>query len=112
MTEVRDPVTGLTGAEHDLVAEELYAARDQLGGDEEDAIIEPEVRSVISVRFNRTELGSVEAAAKAAGLALSTYIRNAALEAAGMVDVDAARRDLASLIERIHQLRKHLGDAA
>lgn len=112
MTEVPDPVTGLTDAAHELAAQELYAERDQLGGDEVDAVIEPEVRSVISVRFNRTELGTVESAARAAGLALSTYIRNAALEAAGMVDVDAARRDLASLIERVDQLRRHLGDAA
>jgi ribosomal protein S15P/S13E len=62
--------------------------------------------------FNRAELGAIEAAARAAGIALSTYIRNAALEAAGAVDVDAARKDLASLIERIDQLRRHLGDAA
>jgi ribosomal protein S15P/S13E len=112
MTDARDPVTGLTDTEHAEVAEELYAERDQLGGDVVDAVIEPEVRSVISVRFNRAELGAVEAAASAAGIALSTYIRNAALEAAGAVDVDAARKDLASLIERIDQLRRHLGDAA
>ena len=70
------------------------------------------LRSVISVRFNRAELGAIEAAAKTAGIVPSTYVRNAALGAAGAVDVDAARKDLASLAKRIEQLRKHLGDAA
>lgn len=112
MTDFRDPVTGLTDGEHAVVARELYEERDQLGGDQVDAIVEPDVRSVISVRFNRAELGAVEAAAKAADIALSTYIRNAALVAAGAVDVDAARKDLASLMKRLEQLRKHLGDAA
>ncbi len=112
MTDYRDPITGLTDDEHAALARELYADRDQLGGDEVDAIVEPAVRSVISVRFNRAELGAIEAAAKAAGMAVSTYIRNAALAAAGTIDIDAARKDLASLMKRIEQLRKHLGDAA
>jgi uncharacterized protein (DUF1778 family) len=112
MREYRDPVTGLTDGEHAELAEELYAQRGQLGGDDVDAVVDPAVRSVISVRFNRAELGAIEAAATAAGVALSTYIRNAALGAAGAVDIDAARKDLASLVQRLEQLRKHLGDAA
>jgi ribosomal protein S15P/S13E len=112
MTDFRDSVTGLTDDEHAALARELYGERDHLGGDEVEAVVEPEVRSVISVRFNRAELGTVAAAAQTAGIALSTYIRNAALEAAGAVDIDAARKDLASLMKRIEQLRKHLGDAA
>jgi hypothetical protein len=112
MSESRDPATGLTGPEHDALADELYEQRGELGGEEVDAVIDPAIRSVISVRFNHGELGAIEASAKEAGLPLSTYIRNAALAAAGSIDVDAARKDLASLIKRLQQLRRHLGDAA
>jgi hypothetical protein len=112
MSDSRDPATGLTGPEHAALAEELYEHRGELGGEEVDAVIDPAVRSVISVRFNHGELGAIEAAAKEAGLAMSTYIRNAALAAAGSIDVDAARKDLASLVKRLEQLRRHLGDAA
>jgi hypothetical protein len=112
MNEARDPITGLTEAEHASLADDLYERRHELDGQDLEAEIDPAVRSVVSVRFNRGELGAVEAAARTAGLALSTYIRNAALEAAGTVDLDAARKDLASLVRRIEQLRRHLGDAA
>jgi hypothetical protein len=112
MSDVRDPITGMTGTEHSELAEELYAQRDQLGGEEVNATVDPDVRSVVSVRFNRGELRAIEAAALDAGLLLSTYIRNAALAAAGSVDVDAARKDLVSLFERLERLRRHLGSAA
>jgi hypothetical protein len=112
MSEERDPLTGLTDDEYAAVAEDLYEHRDEVPGDEVDAEIDPNIRSVVSVRFNRGELNAIEAAAKAAGMALSTYIRNAALSTAGAVDLDAARRDLASLASRLEQLRRHLGDAA
>jgi hypothetical protein len=112
MTDYRDPVTGLADAEHEALAEELYAQRASLGGDTVEAVVDPAVRSVVSVRFNRGELAAVVAAADAAGLPLSTFIRNAALATVGSIDIDAARRDLASLIKRVEELRKHLGDAA
>ena len=53
MTDRRDPVTGLTDADHEALAEELYAHRADLGGDAVETVIDPAVRSVVSVRFNR-----------------------------------------------------------
>jgi hypothetical protein len=112
MSDTRDSFTGMTEGEYAALAKELYDQRDALDGEEVEAEIDPAIRSVVSVRFNRGELGVIEAAAEKAGLALSTYIRNAALSAAGAIDLDAARRDLASLAKRLEQLRRHLGDAA
>jgi hypothetical protein len=48
--------------------------------------IDPNVRSVVSVRFNRGELSSIETASRAAGVPLSTFIRNAALQASANSD--------------------------
>ena len=104
--------TGLTDEEFSALADDLYENRESLPGDEVGAEIDPNIRSVVSVRFNRSEIALIEAAARSAGLALSTYIRNTALSAAGAVDLDAARRDIASLASRLEQLRRHLGDAA
>jgi hypothetical protein len=112
MSEERDPLTGLTDDEYSALADEIYEQRESVEGDEVDAEVDPNIRSVVSVRFNRGELAVIEAAAQSAGLALSTYIRNAALSTAGAIDLDAARRDLASLAKRLEQLRRHLGDAA
>jgi hypothetical protein len=97
----RDPVTGLTDKELEAVAEQLYDDRDDPDAWEPEPApdITPDVRSVVSVRFGRGELGQIEAAAVAAGVALSTYIRNAALNAASPVDIDGARRQ----VEAIHQ---------
>jgi uncharacterized protein (DUF1778 family) len=48
-----------------------------------------EVSTVISVRLRGEELATVERAAKAADVPLSTFIRQAALGAAGSLDVRA-----------------------
>ena len=107
-----DDVTGLSAAEMEEIAEELYANRDEIGGDEVPAEHVREVRSVVSVRFNRGELDQVAAAATRAGQPLSTYIRNVALAAAGAVDIDAARRELNAVTRALDELGRSLGSAA
>ncbi|WP_432828209.1 plasmid mobilization protein [Dactylosporangium sp. CA-092794] len=107
-----DPVTGLSVAEMEALAEDLYEHRDEAAGDVVPSEAVAEVRSVVSVRFSRTELDGIAAAASAAGQALSTYIRNAALAAALPIDVDAARRELGTATRALHQLGRSLGAAA
>jgi predicted DNA binding CopG/RHH family protein len=111
-TDDRDEVTGRTVAEMETLAEDLYEHRYETGGDEVPAEHVSEVRSVVSVRFARGELDTVAAAASAAGLALSTYIRNAALAAAVTIDIEAARRDLRAATKALDQLGRTLGPAA
>src|SRR4029453_3211561 len=77
--EELDEVTGLSLADMAAAAEDLYVHRDQAAGDEVPSEPATEIRSVVSVRFNRGELDGIAAAASAAGLPVSTYIRNAAL---------------------------------
>jgi hypothetical protein len=111
MMRRRDPVTGLTDKELEVVAEQLYNDRHDPDAWELEPApeIAPDVRSVVSVRFGRGELGQIEAAASAAGVPLSTYIRNAALNAASPVDIDGARRQ----VEAIHQeLERLIGTLA
>jgi hypothetical protein len=111
MMRRRDPVTELTDKELEAVAEQLYIDRDDPDAWEPEPApeIAPDVRSVVSVRFGRGELGQVEAAAAAAGVPLSTYIRNAALSAASPVDIDGARRQ----VEAIHrELERLIGTLA
>jgi hypothetical protein len=90
----RDPVTGMTDKELAALADQAYADRDDaeawddMGAPE----VSPEVRSVVSVRFSRGELGTIAEAAGAAGVPVSTYIRNAAINAVSTVDVADARR--------------------
>src|SRR5262245_24844719 len=88
-----DEVTGLTVAEMEAAADDLYEHRDQVAGDVVPSEPAPEIRSVVSVRFSRAELDDIAAAAAAAGQPLSRYIRNAALAAAVAIDIDAARRE-------------------
>jgi hypothetical protein len=49
---------------------------------------------VVSVRFNRGELGPIERAAAAAGVPVSTFIRNAAMNAVSPIDLDEARHTI------------------
>jgi hypothetical protein len=106
-----DEVTGLTVAEMEAAAEDLYAHRDQVAGEVVPSEPAPEIRSVVSVRFGRGELDSI-AAADAAGLPLSTYIRNAALAAAVPFDLEAARRELRTALRAMGELDRNLGSAA
>jgi hypothetical protein len=89
-----DPLTGFTDEEISALAEEGYEQRDDRAAWEEIDPPEfaPDVRSVVSVRFSRGELGPVEKAAKQAGVPVSTYIRNVALAAASEPDLDRRRR--------------------
>jgi predicted DNA binding CopG/RHH family protein len=112
MTNERDPITGMTEDEYGQLADDLYEHRHELGGEVVESTVDPAVRSVVSVRFNQGELKRVEEAARASGLPISTYIRNAALAAAISVDIDAARRDLDAMFKQLRLLQRHLGDAA
>ena len=77
----RDPLTGLTDAELAALAEEAYAERDDADAweAEEPPDVSLDVRSVVSVRFNRGELGPIERAAIAAGVPVSMFSRNAVI---------------------------------
>ncbi|MGI5180608.1 plasmid mobilization protein [Dactylosporangium sp. CA-152071] len=107
-----DDVTGLSVAEMEAIAEDLYEHRDQAAGDEVPTEYAGEVRSVVSVRFSRGELDDIAAAAAAAGQPLSTYIRNAAMAAAVAIDIDAARRELRAAARALDELGRSLGTAA
>jgi predicted DNA binding CopG/RHH family protein len=106
--EERDPITGLTDAEMEAAAEDLYEHRDEVYGEVVPSEHVSDVRSVVSVRFARGEIGQVERAATAAGLPLSTYIRIAALSAAANVDVEAARRELLKATQALEELGRNL----
>lgn len=108
----RDEVTGRTVAEMEALANDLYAHRDEVEGEEVAAEPVTDIRSVVSVRFARSELDSVAAAAAAAGLPLSTYIRNAALATAVAIDIEAARRELRAATKALDELGRKLGPAA
>ncbi|WP_433218830.1 hypothetical protein ACQP00_13540 [Dactylosporangium sp. CS-047395] len=109
-----DEETGYTVAEMEAEAEDLYEHRDEVAGEvvPSEWVPASEVRSVVSVRFAPGEISSVIDAANAAGVPLSTYIRNAALAAAAPVDLEAARRELRAAQRAIDELRRNLGAAA
>ena len=107
-----DEVTGLSVAEMEAAAEDLYEHRNQVAGDEVPSEPVGEIRSVVSVRFSRGELDDIAAAATAAGQPLSTYIRNAALAAAVAIDIEAARRELRAATRALGELGRSLGTAA
>lgn len=67
------------------------------------------VRSVVSVRFNRGELGPIERAATAAGVPVSTFIRNAAINAVSPIDLDEARHNIEALQANLDGLVTALG---
>ena len=102
----RDPVTGMTDDELAALAEEAYAKRADADAweDVEPPALDPDVRSVVSVRFSRGELGPIERAAATAGVPISTYIRNAAVNAVSAVDLDDARRHAEALQEDLRRL--------
>ncbi|MER7273014.1 hypothetical protein ABT369_01020 [Dactylosporangium sp. NPDC000244] len=112
MSDEIDEVTGLSVAEMEAAAEDLYEHRDLAAGEEVASEPAPEIRSVVSVRFSRGELDSIAAAAAAAGQPLSTYIRNAALAAAVHIDLEAARRELRTALRAMGELDRNLGSAA
>jgi hypothetical protein len=66
--------------------------------------IDPNVRSVVSVRFNRTELSAIETASHAAGVPLSTFIRNAALQASTKSQSSADLRDAVTAMQKAIEL--------
>ena len=110
----RDPVTRLTDAELAKLADEAYEQRDNPDAweDEEPPKTSPDVRSVVSVRFSRGELGPIERAAAAAGVPVSTYIRNAAISAVSAVDINEARRSVLAIQEDLEDLLSALGAAS
>lgn len=107
----RDPLTGLTDAELAALAEEAYAERDDADAweSEEPPDVSLDVRSVVSVRFNRGELGPIERAAIAAGVPVSTFIRNAVINAVTSIDLEEARRAIHALQADLDRLRKAVG---
>jgi hypothetical protein len=107
----RDPATGLTDAELARLADEAYAQRnDPAAWEPEDRPeVVADVRSVVSVRFNRGELGPIERAAAAAGVPLSTFIRNAAINAISPVDLAALRTQLDALQANLNALNAAIG---
>lgn len=110
--EELDEVTGLSLADMAAAAEDLYVHRDQAAGAEVPSEPTTEIRSVVSVRFNRGELDGIAAAASAVHLPVSTYIRNAVLATSAAIDVDAARRELRTATKALDELRRQLGTAA
>ncbi len=106
----RDPVTGLTDAELARLADEAYSERDNPEAWEAEAApaIGADVRSVVSVRFSRGELGPIERAAAAAGVPVSTYIRNAAINGAAPIDLDEARHKIEAMQAQLDGLARVL----
>ena len=72
-----------------------------------------EVSTVVSVRLRGDELSIVEQAASAANLPLSTFIRQAALGAAGSLDIRAVTARVEAIQNEARKLAALLhGDAA
>ncbi len=107
----RDPLTGLTDAEVATLAEQAYAERDDADAweAEEPPDVSLDVRSVVSVRFSRGELGPIERAAIAAEVPVSTFIRNAAINAVTSIDLEEARRAIRALQADLDRLRQAIG---
>jgi hypothetical protein len=98
--------TELEEIDYAASAEQAYDERDNF--DELEPVevdIDPNVRSVVSVRFNRGELSAIEAASRALGVPLSTFIRNAALQASAESQSNAGDlRDAVSAIQEAMEL--------
>lgn len=100
-----DMPDGMTQEEY---ADWLFQHRDDTGWKQVEAEVSSNLATVVSVRLRRTELTAIENAAAAAGVKLSAFIRQAALSASGVVDLDAARRDLIRLRRQVDELAEHL----
>jgi hypothetical protein len=98
--------TELEEIDYAASAEQAYDERDNF--DELEPVeveIDPNVRSVVSVRFNRGELSAIEAASRAVGVPLSTFIRNTALQASAETQSRASDlRDAMSAIQDAMEL--------
>jgi hypothetical protein len=96
----------MTDKELAALADQVYTNRDDAAAWEAEGPpeVSPQVRSVVSVRFSKGELGPIEAAAAAAGVPVSTYIRNAAVNAVSTVDLAEARRRAGALQEELARL--------
>ena len=104
-----DPMTGLSTAEMIAIGEEAYALRDDPDAWEDvEFTVDPNVRSVVSVRFRPGEVGIIDRAANAAGVPFSTFIRNAALNAATALDVEAARDALRGARDELDRVLRTL----
>ncbi|MGI8647934.1 MAG: hypothetical protein DLM55_02130 [Acidimicrobiales bacterium] len=104
------PRSGIAEAEN---AEWLYEHREELEtGEPVDIEVSPNLASVVSVRFKRGELSQIEAAATAAGMPFTTYIREAALAASGMTDINRVRRDAKKLHKITDDMLTALGEKA
>ncbi len=71
-------------------ADERRALEADLDGLPGEASVVEDLSTVVSVRLRGDELATLERAANAAGMPLSTFIRQAALGAANPLDVRAA----------------------
>jgi predicted DNA binding CopG/RHH family protein len=111
MTNRRD--SDMTGEDFERAADEAYDHRDELDDLEVvEFVAEPDVRSVVSVRFNRGELKRIEQAAQKAGMPVSTYIRNAALATSETVDLDVAREALQAIRRKLNEATAALSGRA
>ena len=94
--------TELEEIDYAASAEQAYNERDNF--DELEPVeveIDPNIRSVVSVRFNRGELSAIETASRAAGVPLSTFIRNAALQASA--ESQSSANDLRDAVSAIQE---------
>lgn len=94
-------------------ADELYEHRHDpgLAGEEVDLKPAGQLNMVLPVRFRGADADAVTQAAEAAGMPVSTFIRQAAFAAARSeraVDREAMARQLDTLSHDLDQLRQHV----
>ncbi len=89
----------------------LYEHREELeAGEPVEVEVSLNLASVVSVRFKRGELDQIEAAAAVAGMPFTTYIREAALAASGLTDINRVRRDAKKLHKLADDMLAALGE--
>lgn len=91
-------------SEYDTREERAAAEAEFKQLEREDVTVSENVAAPISVRFRGDELEAVEQAATAAGMKLSTFIRQAALGAARPVDVRAASGSAEAIEAEVQRL--------
>lgn len=110
-----EPAEDMDERDYARAADEAYQQRGDFDELERVEVeVDPNVRSVVSVRFNRGELATIDAAARAADVPLSTFIRNSALQAATdapSVDAGVVRKALAALQKDLDLLKRQVGVA-